>query len=112
MKAKALPIIMKIASKVDAKPLVEKLKKLDLKSLDDGKKLSDEEVGILAAEIVSELLPQMGKVADDVIPLIAATKNITFEEAEDIELADALKDIFADEALISFFKSAWMKKQG
>lgn len=113
IKTKALPVIFRLISKIDANPIVDKLKSLDFKSLDDGKgKLSPEDTAILGFELLGELLPQLGKIQDDIVPFIAAVKDITPEEAGELDFVQVLKEIFTDKELTGFFKSALMKSPG
>lgn len=104
--------MLRVISKLDAKPIIEKLKSLDFKSLDEGKKMSKEDQAILAFEMMSELLPQLGKIEHDLIPLIAAIRDIPEKEASELDAGAVLSELFNDGELIGFFKSALMKKAG
>lgn len=104
--------MLRIISKLDAKPIIEKLKKIDFKSLDTSNSLSNEDKAILGAECISELLPQLGKIEDDIIPLISALKDIPLKEAEELDLVQVMNELWNDGDLIGFFKSALMKKAG
>lgn len=108
IKTKALPVILRVVSKLDLKPIIERLKKLDLKSVESGT-LSSEDKAILAFEVLSEFIPQLGKIDGEILQLIADTRDITLKEASEINIIDALHGLFADEDLIAFFQS-WMKK--
>ena len=109
IKTKALPVILRVVSKLDLKPIIAKLKGLDLKSVESGA-LSSEDAGILAFEVFSEIIPQLGKIENDIVQLIADTRDITIKEAEQISAIDALQELFSDKELIDFFKSALTKK--
>lgn len=110
IKTKALPVILRLVSKLDAKPIIQKLKSVDLKSLDNGKgKLSQEDAVLLGFEVLTEIIPQLGRIEDDIIPFIAAVKDVTIEEAGEMDFLVVIKEIFTDKELTSFFKSALMK---
>lgn len=112
IKAKVLPIVIRVVSKLEAQPIIEKLKALDFKSLDNGNQLSKEDTALLAFEMMSEFIPQLGKIEDDLIPLIAALEDVTEKEAEELDLLKTLENIFSNKELVAFFKSAWRKSQG
>ena len=112
---KAMPILLKIVGKLDIKPVVEMLKGLDIfEEAKDAKdamlQFSREKVGVLACEIFAELTPQLGKIADDLPPLVAAYSDISVEEAEKRDAAEFINDIIHDEGIVSFFKRALRKK--
>ena len=103
---------MKIVSKIDLKPIIEQLKEVDI--FDNGKtaiaQLDKEKVGILGMQVLTAITPQLGKIADDIIPLVAAYKNVSIEEAENLDALETIGEIFKDEAIVGFFKSALRKK--
>lgn len=110
IKTKALPVILNLVSKLDAKPIIERLKSVDLKSLDNGKgKLSQEDAVLLGFEVLTEVIPQLGKIQDDIVPFIAAIKDVSIEVAGEMDFLVVLKEIITDKELTSFFKSALMK---
>ena len=112
---RTMPILLKIISKLDIKPIVEKLKELDI--FEDAenageaiKQLSPEKVGILGAEIITEIAPQLGYIADDFPPFVAAYKGITTEEAYELDAAEVLNEIIFDKGIRDFFVTALRKK--
>ena len=112
---KTMPTLLKIVGKLDIKPAVEMLKGLDIfedakDAKDAMKQLSREKVGILACEIFCELTPQLGKIADDLPPLVAAYKGVSVEEAKKLDAAEVINEIIHDEGITSFFKRALRKK--
>lgn len=113
---RTIPLLMKIAAKLDTTPIIEKMKGLDVYNEtknDDGtvtRELDREKVGLLGVEVFAELIPQLGKVADDLPQLVAAYKNISIEDALDLDAVEVLKEIAADTGVVSFFKSALQKK--
>jgi len=112
IKTKALPIILRVTSKIEVKPIIERLKSLDFKSLDNGGALSKEEAAILFFEMIAEITPQLGKIEDDIIPLIATLKDVSEEVAKDLPLLETFEELLTDKELVSFFKRALMKSQG
>ena len=115
---RTMPLLMKIAAKLDTKPIIERLKDMDVFSEtqnDDGtvtRELDREKVGLLGVEVFAEVIPQLGTVADDLPPLVAAYKNISIEDALDLDAVEVLKEIATDTGVTSFFKSALLKKVG
>lgn len=112
---KAMPMLLKIVGKLDITPVIDKLKGLDIfKEADNAedamKQLDKEKVGVLACEMLAELTPQLGKIADDLPPLVAAYKDITVAEAEKLDAAEVINEIINDEGIITFFKRALRKK--
>lgn len=113
---KTMPMLLKIIGKLDIKPVIEKMKGVDIfnDTKDDNgkevKELSKEKVGILAMETIAEITPQLGKIADDLPPLVAAYYDISLEEAYKKDAAEVINDLINDEGIVSFFKRALRKK--
>lgn len=115
-----MPIMLKIVGKLDIKPVISMLKNLDIfeepKDGEDAKdalkKLSREKVGVLACEVLAEITPQLGKIADDLPPLVAAYKGISVAEAQKLDAAEVINELVNDEGVRSFFKRALRKKAG
>ncbi len=115
-----MPIMLKIVGKLDIKPVISMLKNLDIfeepKDGEDAKdalkKLSREKVGVLACEVFAEITPQLGKIADDLPPLVAAYKGISVAEAQKLDAAEVINELVNDEGVRSFFKRALRKKAG
>lgn len=112
---KTMPMLLKIVAKLDMKPVIEKLKNLDIfkdtdNAADAMKQLDREKVGVLACEMLAELMPQLGKIADDLPPLVAAYKNVSIAEAEQLDAAEVINEIIHDEGITTFFKRALRKK--
>jgi hypothetical protein len=112
--------MLKIVGKLDIKPIIPMLKNLDIfeepKDVEDAKdalkKLSKEKVGVLACEVLAEITPQLGKIADDLPPLVAAYKGISVAEAQKLDAAEVINELVNDEGVRSFFKRALRKKAG
>lgn len=112
-----LPVLLKIVGKIDIKPIVEKLKDIDIfqdadNKEDAVKQLSKEKLGLLAFEILGEITPQLGKIADDLPALAAAYKGISIEEARKLDASEIINDLITDEGIKTFFKRALQKKAG
>lgn len=113
---KTMPTLLKIVGKLDIKPVIEKMKGVDIfnDTKDDNgkevKELSKEKVGILAMETIAEITPQLVKIADDLPPLVAAYYDISLEEAYKKDAAEVINDLINDEGIVSFFKRALRKK--
>ena len=115
-----MPIMLKIVGKLDIKPVISMLKNLDIfeepKDAEDAKdalkKLSKEKVGVLACEVLAEITPQLGKIADDLPPLVAAYKGISVAEAQKLDAAEVINEFINDEGVKTFFKRALRKKAG
>ncbi len=117
LKISVLPHLLKIVSKLDIKPAIAVLKGLDIFENVEGKgkdavknELSREKLGILASEIFAELTPQLGKIADDIPPLVAVYKGVSVEEAMDLDATEVINEILNDKGIVSFFKRALQKK--
>lgn len=112
---KTMPMLLKIVAKLDMKPVIEKLKAADIfdeptDAADAMRQLSKEKVATLAFEMLAELTPQLGRIADDLPPLVAAYKNIPIAEAEQLDAAEVINEIIHDEGVTTFFKRALRKK--
>lgn len=110
-----IPILFKIIGKIDIKPITQRLKEMDIfDEPTDGKsaarQLSKEKVGILAFEILGDITPQLGKIADDLPPLIAAYKGISVDEAKKLDAVEVISELIHDAGIRSFFKTALRKK--
>lgn len=112
-----MPILLKIVSKLDIKPIIPRLKDIDIFEETDNaedalKQLSKEKIGVLAFEIIGDITPQLGRIADDLPPLVAAYKGVSLDEAMKLDAAEVINEIIHDEGIINFFKTALRKKVG
>lgn len=112
---KALPLLLKIVGKLDFKPVIEPLKKMDIFTEPENgesalKQLSKEKTGILGVTIIAEMTPQLCKIADDIPHLIAAYKNVSLEEANSLDAAEVLNEIIHDDSIKTFFLRLLKKK--
>lgn len=110
----ALPIMMKMASKIDVKPLADVFKDPELfKNGEDGKltfSASPEKVGEIGFAVLTALTPQLGAIADDIPPFVAAFKGISIDEAKKLDAVKVLGEIFGEEKVRNFFSGLLAKK--
>lgn len=115
---RTMPILLKIVGKLDLKPIISTLKEADIfdepadgqNAITQLKNLSAEKAGILGMQIVSAIAPQLGRIADDIPPLVAAYKSVSIKEAEDMDAAEVINEIINDDGVRCFFKNALRKK--
>lgn len=112
---KALAVLMKITAKLDFTDTINKLKNLDIfteakNPADAAKQLTKEKAAVIGTEVISSLLPQLDNVSKFLPELVAAYKNVSLEEAEQLDAFETLKEIFGDTGIRSFFKTALRKK--
>lgn len=107
LKMKVVPVAMRIASKIDVKSIAEELKKVQI----DDKAASAEKKTEIGFAVIGAILPELGKVADDVIELVAVYKEISVEEAGELDAIAVLKEMAADTGLTAFFKSALQRQK-
>jgi hypothetical protein len=115
LKIKTMPVLLRIASKIDINPAIEALKKLDI--FKDAatapaavKQLDRENVGIVATEIISAFIPQLDNFADDIPALVASYKDISIEEANEIDATEFVNEVINDDGIIYFFKRALARR--
>ncbi len=104
-----LPTLGKIVGKLDAKPVIEILKTEDIFT-DGAKDLTNEQMGIIGADIIAAILPQLGKIADDLPKLAAVYKNLPLEDVQDLDAAEFINDLVNDEGIRNFFSKALRRK--
>ena len=112
-----MPILLKIVGKLDIRPIEKMLEELDIFEDSDSaegalKQLSKEKIGVLACNILCELTPQLGKIADDLPPVVAAYYDIPVEEACKKDAAEVINEFINDDGIVNFFKNALRKKAG
>lgn len=109
LRVATMPFLATIVGKIDLKPIIGKVKDIDIydEKEENGvitRKLNKEKVGILGAEILAELLPQLGAISSELIPLVAAYKGISEEEAVNVDAIEVITEIVHDKSLVNFFK--------
>ena len=115
LKIGAMPILLKIVAKLDINPIIERLKNADIfEDADDTasaiKQLTPEKIGMLGADILTEVIPQLGRIADDLPALVAAYKSVTIDEANELDAAEVINEIINDDGIRNFFVTALRKK--
>lgn len=110
-----LPLLLKIISKIDITPIIETLKGVDIfeevKDVEGVKKqLSREKAGVVAMAILADITPQLGKIADDLPAVVAAYKGVSIEDANKLDLAEVVNEIYNDNGIFTFFKRALLRK--
>ena len=112
----ALPILLKMVSKLDIKPVIKSLKELDIfddtadtpdKALNE---LSGEKAVECALEALNAILPQLDKIADYIPEFVAMYKNVPIEEAGQFDAFEVIEELIHDEGIRGFFIRALRKK--
>lgn len=108
LKLKMIPVLMKVTGKLDIKPAIEAIKKLDIfENTDDAQnavaQLTSEKAIEVCFVIFGELCPQLPKIADDIPVLVAEHKGITVEEAGELDALESIKELITDSGVVSFF---------
>lgn len=112
---KAMPLLLKIIARIDIKPVIEKVRGLDVfkdaKNPQEAlKELKSETAVEVAAEVLAVITPQFDKIADYIPELVAAYKGVTVEEAERLDAADVINEIVNDDGIKTFFSHALRRK--
>nr|DAF05486.1 MAG TPA: hypothetical protein [Caudoviricetes sp.] len=107
LKIKIIPVAIKIASKIELSPILSAVSEINKNQTDDASKKTE-----LGFAVLEALLPQLGKIADDVTELIAAYEGVSATEAGELDAIGEFKKIAQDAGLINFFKSALREKSG
>ena len=55
---------------------------------------------------------KLGKIADDIPPLVAAYKGVSTDEASKLDAAEVIDEIIHDEGIVNFFAKALRRKAG
>lgn len=109
MKLKVLPILFNILGKLDIEGIINKLKNLDI--FDEGQtSITESQKTELGLAIIAEIIPQLGKISNDIIPLISTYKGVSEEEAAELDIVDVLKEFFSNEPIMGFLSKALQKK--
>lgn len=111
----ALPILLKMVSKLDVRPAIKILKDLDIfEDTDDPEKalseLSGEKTVECGLEVFNAILPQLDKIADYIPEFVAMYKNVPIEEAGQFDAFEVIEELIHDEGIRDFFIRALRKK--
>lgn len=109
LRVATMPFLATIAGKIDLKPVIGRVKDIDVydEKEENGvitRKLNKEKLGILGAEIFAELLPQLGSISNELVPLVAAYKGVSEEEAVNMDAIGIILEIVNDKSFVNFFK--------
>lgn len=112
---KTIPVITRIISKLDTKPIIRILKESDIFEEAHGKKealaqLKGEKAVELGMEIFAEMTPQLAVVGEDIPEFVSLYYGVPKEEAENKDIAEVINDLIHDEGIKSFFSTALRKK--
>lgn len=112
LKVKNIPIVLNIVSKIKVKPVIEELKANGMfDMINSAAEIKDKEgakgkyVEIVLA-LLSTILPNLADISDDLVELIAAYKDVSKEEAGEMDAMEVLKEMLTDTGLMNFFMSA------
>lgn len=111
IKISAIPVLTRIVSKLDLKPVMDKLKEIDIFS-DKQTGVTKEQAGILAFELIAAISPQLGKIGEDIPEFVALYKGVSIAEANELDFAAVIGELIADEGIKSFFSTALRQKAG
>ena len=115
LKIKTIPVLTRIVSKIDLKPVVEALKNADIfkeaKNKQDAlSQLSGEKALELGFEILPAITGQLGMIGEELPEFVALYYDISIEEAGEKDIADVFRDILPDKGILNFFSTALRKK--
>lgn len=79
--------------------------KLDIKI--NNAKGSQEEVG---ADLIMQVVRKVHRAEKEIYEFVADKKKISVKEAEDVDIVEFFTELFSDEKVITFFKSAVKSK--
>lgn len=109
MKLKVLPLLFNVLAKIDIEGIIDKLKNLDI--FDEKQtEITNSQKAELGLAIIAEVIPQLGKISNDIIPLVSVYKGIPEEEAENLDVVEVFKEIFSNAAITGFLSNALQKK--
>ena len=115
LKIKTSPVLLRIISKLDVKPIMEKMKEANIFK-DTGSKsaalaeIKGEKAVELGFELIAEIMPQLYKIADDFTEFVSLYEGVTIEEAMEYDLAEIINKLINDEGIRNFFSTALRKK--
>lgn len=117
LKIKTIPVLSRIVSKIDIKPIVASLKNADVFKEAKGKKdalkqLSGEKAAELGFEILPEITNQIGVIGEDIPEFVSLYYGISQEEANEKDIGEVINDLIHDTGIRTFFATALRKKAG
>ncbi|MEE0100363.1 MAG: hypothetical protein U0I48_01315 [Acutalibacteraceae bacterium] len=119
LKIGILPVLMRMVSKLDLKPIIERLKKLDIFDVENmeqnseaAPKITAEQAGELAFEIIAELTPQLDKIGEEIPEFVAQYEGISVEEAKNRDIFEVIKKLKEEKGIVNFLSLALKKTTG
>ena len=119
LKIGMLPVLMRMVSKLDLKPIIQKLKKLDIFDVENmeqnseaAPKITAEQAGELAFEIIAELTPQLDKIGEEIPEFVAQYEGISIEEAKNRDIFEVIKKLKEEKGIVNFLSLALKKTTG
>lgn len=119
LKIGILPVLMRMVSKLDLKPIIERLKKLDIFDVENmeqnseaAPKITAEQAGELAFEIIAELTPQLDKIGEEIPEFVAQYEGISIEEAKNRDIFEVIKKLKEEKGIVNFLSLALKKTTG
>lgn len=115
LKIKTIPVLTRIISKLDTKPVLDALKDADIFDKANGKKdavkqLSGEKAAELGFNVLAAITPQLGRIGEDIPEFVSLYYGISREEADEKDLAEVINDLINDKGIRDFFATALRKK--
>lgn len=126
-----LPVLMRMVSKLDLKPIIERLKKIDIFDDENTKddentenaketeqsggikaKITAEQAGELTFEIIAELTPQLDKIGEEIPEFVAQYEGISIEEAKERDIFEIFEKLKEEKGIGNFLSLALKKKAG
>lgn len=115
LKIKTVPVLTRMISKIDVKPVLSALKNADVfdaaaNKQDAMKQLTAEKAGELAFELLGEITPQLDKIGEEIPQFVSLYKDVTLEEAGEMDLGEIINELINDEGIRTFISRALRKK--
>lgn len=114
LKIKVVPVLSRMISKLDVQPIIDVLSTDIFNNTTNAKEalaeLQGDKATELGGKIIAAILPQLGRIGDDVPEFVALYKGIPISEAEELDLAETINEIIYDDAIRHFFTTALRKK--
>ncbi|MCL2518012.1 MAG: hypothetical protein FWF15_05560 [Oscillospiraceae bacterium] len=101
LKVKIIPVLAGIVSKIEIQPIIERMKTIDI-----SENQTTEQQAIIVFELIAAITPQLGAIAEDIPQLIALYKEISVEEAGELDFIEIIKELLGDKGIINFFSTA------
>lgn len=115
LKVKTIPVLLRIVSKLDVKPIMKKLKEADVFKGTGTKaeaiaEIKGEKAMELGVEVIAEIMPQIDKIGEELPEFVSLYKGVTIDEAGEYDFAEIVNELIHDEGIRNFFSTALRKK--